>query len=155
MARIHELADKRDALADEISKLGAKTKLTPGEEEHFDRCTRQYDKVVRDLETLESRAARVDDIARRMDAGDPSIRILDGIPKSAYAVDDRALAGVQGAALRALDRVDLPPRSVDIQEQLVRRTRPTRPTSKCTAGPNTPAHSASWCSTAPTWPRTS
>ena len=99
-----------DTLETEITKLANKKHLTDGEQEHWDRCVRQRDRLVADIETLEVRSERTDDIRRRIDSGDPSIRMYDGIP-SAPTRDQRVMSGVQGAALRALERLDMPARA--------------------------------------------
>lgn len=102
MARIDVLREKRTELEGEMRVLASRSTLTRGQEEHFDRARRQFDKVQAELETLERRVAVADTMAERVASGDA--RMIDGWSESSTPAG-YSNSVVRSEALVALDRV--------------------------------------------------
>ena len=65
MTKLNDLRDKQREIDSELALLGAKTMLSRGEEEHWDRTLRQRNKVAAELAELEERAAHKDALRGR------------------------------------------------------------------------------------------
>ncbi len=97
--RIDDLHAKRDEADSELALLAAKTVMTKGEQERWDRTVRQRDRVVDQIRTLEERNDNV-----RAIAANPDVRMTSGTPYGDTETYDRTrVNNDQAAALRSLE----------------------------------------------------
>src|SRR6266545_1853993 len=105
--RSAELRAKLGDIDAELRGLAVTKDLDGGQEEHFARLKRQRDRVNDELSTLEERNARTEDLRRRLEAGDPTLRTYPGTDPTFVVQPDAVNARLserQYDALRALER---------------------------------------------------
>lgn len=116
MSRLYALREKREELADELTRLANKSTLTEGEEEHYARAQRQYEKIGADIDTLEARVRETERIQGALRDG--TARMIDGMPG---LPPERERLTAQSEALAAIERQrHLSPAQLDRCEEIVR-----------------------------------
>jgi hypothetical protein len=129
--RSDELHERLTRLDAELSILNSRGQLTSGQQQAWDRAVRARDKCQADLDQIEERNERVDELRTRMARGD--ITMHDGNPYGEYRRADVTVG--QAAALRSLEQHvgEISAPAADRVDQLIR-----------SSGPADNSHTARW-----------